>query len=310
MTAVMCSAPGKLFLGGEYAVLDGAEAVVTAVSRRATAELATTRHRSSKVVDAAVDAVERFLERGRGAPLPPFVVTSKGFTIDRRKIGLGSSAAVAASSCGQLFELAGLPIETHRERILEVATTAHRNAQSGKGSGADVATSVQGGTLVFRTSGVREKVTLKDVVIVAVWSGKSISTTVMIERINAFRAADSARYDACFGGLVEHAAILAGAYRERTSKRIIESTREYGNKMKALGQAAGVPIVTPELSRIAAVAADLGGGAKPSGAGGGDVAVGVFEARAAAEEFRVQCLRHGFRPLELTVDEPGLRREG
>jgi phosphomevalonate kinase len=43
--------------------------------------------------------------------------------------------------------------------------------------------------------------------------------------------------------------------------------------MVALGQEAGVPIVTPELARACALASGAGAAGKPSGAGGGDCAV-------------------------------------
>ena len=46
-----------------------------------------------------------------------------------------------------------------------------------------------------------------------------------------------------------------------------------GAAMAALGEAAGVPIVTPELARACALAAAAGAAGKPSGAGGGDCAV-------------------------------------
>jgi len=64
-----------------------------------------------------------------------------------------------------------------------------------------------------------------------------------------------------------------------------------------LGDAAGAPIVTPLDERVAEVARRHGGAAKPSGAGGGELAV-VFalgeEALAAA---LAECGRRGAPPL-------------
>ena len=41
MTTIRASAPGKLFLLGEYAVLEGAPAMLTAVDRRVTVQITT-----------------------------------------------------------------------------------------------------------------------------------------------------------------------------------------------------------------------------------------------------------------------------
>ena len=43
--------------------------------------------------------------------------------------------------------------------------------------------------------------------------------------------------------------------------------------MAALGDEAGIAIVTPELARACALASGAGAAGKPSGAGGGDCAV-------------------------------------
>ncbi len=76
---------------------------------------------------------------------------------------------------------------------------------------------------------------------------------------------------------------------------------------------AGVPIVTPAFARAAAIAAELGGAAKPSGAGGGDVGIALFVDRAAAQAFmgRAQNDADGetsIQILDLTIDENGLHR--
>jgi phosphomevalonate kinase len=313
MRRVRCSAPGKLFLGGEYAVLKGAEAVITAVSRRAYAE--TTSALSSvertPILEAVHEMVSDFLNRrfAKEIGLPKIEVKSNGFTIDGHKTGLGSSAAVAASACGALFELAGLSVEKHRDEILEVAVAAHKRAQKGRGSGADVATSVLGGTVIFTKAGAREQIAPLEVAVAAVWSGASVSTGTMIEKIDAFEKNHPTEHQRCFDRLYERATHLAAAYRSRETKAVIAATREYGREMERLAKASEVPIVTNDLKRIAAIAAYLGGASKPSGAGGGDVAVALFETAESAEAFRVQCRQHGFRPLTLSVDAPGLRRE-
>lgn len=57
MKGLRASAPGKLFLCGEYAVLEGAPAVLTAIDRRAVARFGGRARRASPVVAAVLDEV-------------------------------------------------------------------------------------------------------------------------------------------------------------------------------------------------------------------------------------------------------------
>jgi phosphomevalonate kinase len=90
---VTVSAPGKLMLLGEYAVVDGGLAVVAAVNRRAVGVTLTEPDpRPSPVVQAVLTRAAR-----AGAVLPPGVRidTSAFHDAQGAKLGLGSSAAVA-----------------------------------------------------------------------------------------------------------------------------------------------------------------------------------------------------------------------
>ncbi len=311
MSSLSCSAPGKLFLGGEYAVLDGAEAVVTAVNRRAVAVPLEKPLHPSPIVAAVREHAARFItDRGGSFEVEKSIqVSSPGFRIRGQKIGVGSSAAVCAAACGACFEMAGMSIDENRSAIFDVASTAHRAAQGGKGSGADVAAAVFGGTLIFSINGDAAALSLESVEIVAVWSGRAASTTDLIMQINAYAARDPAGHRARFEELHLGARGLADAYRMGDPAHIIAATDRYGRIMTSLGNAASAPIVTTEHELITTLARDLNGAAKPSGAGGGDVAIGVFEDPDAAKRFRVRCRSHSLIPLDISMSAPGLRRD-
>lgn len=311
MKGITCSAPGKLFLGGEYAVLHGAEAVITAVSRRAVAFVSEQRERSSVFVTAAREHVQSCLKNlpASSHSLPPIGVKSSGFQIEHHKLGLGSSAAVTAAATGLLFELAGLQVKEHRNVISRIASDAHRAAQGGKGSGADVATSVMGGTILFTMGGVLIPVSQPGVRTVAVWSGASASTSEMIGRIQEFKRRSPGAHAACFDALREGARVVADAWREGTPAGVIAASKQYARLMERLGRESGAPIVTRELKSLANLAESVGGAAKPSGAGGGDIAVAFFDDDDAVEEFRKRCLRMELRPLDLQTCAPGLMRD-
>jgi phosphomevalonate kinase len=308
---IQCSAPGKLFLSGEYAVLSGSPAVVTAVDRRATATVTERPEIPSPLMQSILHHTAAYLKE-RGFLLPEgftVEVSSNDFRIGKHKLGLGSSAAVAAAGVGVLFESAGCAIDDHRTEILGVAIDAHRAAQNGKGSGADVAAAVMGGTNIYTPLKGGLPVNIEGLHIEVIWSGQPVSTAAMIGEIDRFRAADPAAHRARMANLEQLANGLADAFKARNIDRIIEGARGYAAGMEALGSSAGVPIVTKPHKRLINLAEDLGGAAKPSGAGGGDIAVAFFKEKGAADRFRVQCIRHEMPVLEITADAPGLRRD-
>ena len=94
---------------------------------------------------------------------------------------------------------------------------------------------------------------------------------------------------------------------EAPSASAVAAAQRHGEAMDGLGQAAGAPIVTDALRQTASLAADHGGGAKPSGAGGGDVALAFFADRAGAGSFRKALLRTELALLPLRMDADGVR---
>ena len=172
-----------------------------------------------------------------------------------------------------------------------------------------MAAAVHGGTLIFTMDDVSEAIDIGCVEIVAVWSGRAASTTQLIGKIQDFAGRDAKAHRACFDELGAGAARLAEAYRTAKPELIIAETGNYGESMNRLGQASGAPIVASEHDLVATLARDLGGSAKPSGAGGGDVAIAVFEDPEAAKRLRSRCRGHGLVPLDLKLSAPGLRPE-
>lgn len=157
------SAPGKLFLFGEYGVLAGGACVVAAVNRRVFAS----RHKlargyealGAEIDDASVlpEAVLHGLSSGDVPELGQLSTDIRQLYTDDstgtgEKLGLGSSAASSvALSLLCLLESPATDIDLElRARIFEHAFAAHRRLQGGRGSGADVAASSFGGILGYR----------------------------------------------------------------------------------------------------------------------------------------------------------------
>jgi phosphomevalonate kinase len=186
--AVTASAPGKLVLIGEYAVLFGYPAVVTAVDRRARVELAASSDRCFSVtapglapqpltfaigpdgtcswdgpgrrlplVDGLLAAMAR--ERLLAEPPAPFAarLDTTSFFLDqggaRHKLGLGSSAALSVALASALLRWSGAETPALPLRWLSTLVELHRSIQGGRGSGVDVAAAYLGGIVGYRVAG-------------------------------------------------------------------------------------------------------------------------------------------------------------
>jgi mevalonate kinase len=311
--AAAVSAPGKVFLAGEYAVLQGGTAVVAAVSRRASARFAPGQPPASPLVAEAARATRAWLaERALSLPAGSPDVDTAGFSSEGGgKLGLGSSAAAAVAAVGALLDAAGIDVATERPAVLGLADDAHRAFQGGVGSGADIAAAVHGGLLaVTRRRGQLdvEPLPALPVELVVFATGRSSSTVEQVAAVAALRERAPDRHAAALRALGEAARVLAEAIERADGPGAVQAARGAHAAMEELGRAADVPIVTPALAAAAELAAGLGGAAKPSGAGGGDVGVAMFTGSAAAEAFRARAPGLGLSIVAVGIDPEGLSR--
>jgi len=189
MMEVTASTPGKLVLLGDYAVLEGAPALVMAVNRHARVrisaraggigEVSAPEMKVSQVPlrigadgqpewlgtaeQAAqlrlVDQTLRGLLHEGLAPAP-----GRGFSLHldtaeffdqgsagQAKLGLGSSAALTVALASAMAVFVGRGAATASRRVwLEHLLQLHREFQGGHGSGVDVAASLIGGVISYR----------------------------------------------------------------------------------------------------------------------------------------------------------------
>jgi mevalonate kinase len=308
------SAPGKLFLIGEYAVLHGYHAVVAAVDRRVTGRFVPEAAPATPLVENVVEAVRAYLvEDGASPPAGAPVLDSRALSSNAGKLGLGSSAAVAAAGVGAMLEASGCDIEYTQGLAFRLANRAHRAAQGGLGSGADVAAAIYGGVLSYARHDDDVDVQPLDLpsgIEVMVFSTGTPSSTV--DRLRALestsdsdRAARQQRY-AALGAI---AADFVMGCANADARAIVDAAARANPQLAELGDLIGLPIVTPALAAAARLAEELGGAAKPSGAGGGDVGVAFLTDRGAAETFRQRAPHLGLEILSIRTGASGLRRE-
>jgi phosphomevalonate kinase len=306
-------APGKIFLVGEYAVLEEGQAVLAAVTRHAVAQFIPGMDPSSPVVAEAIRRARADLGEASSA-LPPgaVLVNTDDFQQGDQKIGLGSSAATAVAAVGAVFESVGIAVEDNRDRIFLLANAAHQTAQGGVGSGADVAAAAYGGLIKVERKATG--IPLVDPLtppaglhLVVFWTGQSVSTVKMIEGVQKFARLDPPTYRQMIEGLREIAARFVAELRAGSATGAVAAAGRYGKKLSALGVAASVPIVTQAFARAEELAKELGGIAKPSGAGGGDIGIAMFATPEAARLF-ARALPKPLAALDVDLDRTGVRR--
>ena len=221
MVRATASAPGKLVILGEYAVLANAPALVMAVNRRCRAGIRPNGNDACRLKSIA-EAERHVIFRNRARSglalvdqvaeaFPPLgdasgwsgFLDSSGLYRDGRKLGLGSSAAALTAWSGVWRAWSGRGVADAGGAVLRHLIAAHTACQGGAGSGLDVAASLHGGVIRFQLDEERgpqvDSAKLPDGVgFVGVSVGSSASTPKHLER---FRVR-SARI-AGLGGLLD-----------------------------------------------------------------------------------------------------------
>jgi len=293
-------APGKVVLSGAYSVLHGAPAVVSAVSRYVVADTSRPAEFLSEEVQAALDA-------GQVAPW----FDASDLREAGRKLGLGSSAAILAASLYALSLAAGAVDDPSlRKQLFARGLSAHRAAQGG-GSGVDVAASTFGGTLVYRLTDTTPEVTpvaLPADLCIEVWTcPTSASTRELLAAVARLGERAPNEHQKWLGAQGSAAEAAAKSLLDQDAGRFIQALAAQFGALSGLGRAAGVPIVTPELSQAFPLAAAQGGVLLPAGAGGGDIALFVGDAPS-SPALRASLEMASHRLLAVELGAPGVRQ--
>jgi phosphomevalonate kinase len=326
---IVAEAPGKLVALGEYAVLDGAPALVLAIDRFATVALCSSRDGRCRLDTHAPALATHVFEPGEpsGAALldlvtqqvePPLAwqatVDSTPFFAGAAKLGLGSSAAVLCAWAGAFAAFATAAGRSAPGLDLATLIGLHRAFQGGRGSGIDVAASLHGGAIAFRldANGVPQVGSVQlpnSVGFAGIFAGRSASTPEFVARYRSWRRdrpEQAAAMHRRLGQLAEDGCVAA---RGDDAAAFMDSLVEYGRALQSLGEVIGAEIVTAEHREIGEHAREFGVAYKVSGAGGGDLGLACAADSAALEAFIQSVTNRGFRVIRVSLADHGLKVE-
>lgn len=308
------SAPGKLMLWGEYAVLEGHPAVALCFDARirCTAVQSARRgvHFDSPSLLGARNPV--FIEELEGPRpkelellwplLSEAVVAVDGIALKfhadfPHTWGLGSSSASSLAAVAAVYTVMGTPFTN--ATLFDRVRRLQRRLQ-GAASGYDAATQLLGGAVRFvgGDEPVMERLEAPRRPWLVAYTGRKASTGSMISKVRAVYPPGHILY-AAVGKLAEQGAklLVSGSTTE-----IGAAMNEGHALLRALG---GVPDDLHDKV-LALQKHDWIHGARMSGAGGGDcVLVLPVDVKRASEAIRAQ----GWDVLPLTFEETGLREE-
>lgn len=316
MTPVATSAPGKIIVAGEYAVLEGAPAICIAINRRArvtiTASDAGTHRVSAPGYRRDVKHFEDIATIAKDLPLLAAIwdqypqvsqeplnieIDTQNFKSGNEKLGIGSSAAAAVALTAAFSAAAANGVD-----VCNQAHLAHLALQNGQGSGADVASSYHGGVIEYRIHGAAP-VTLAwptNLHYALLWSGRSASTADQLQKLIGRRTGVAAV------ALVAAAENVATAWRANATGPVLVALREYVDALRLFDDEYRLGIFSAGHSLLAEKAAAAGLVYKPCGAGGGDFGIAVADELQALHSFVAAAEEQGFVYSDLAIEADGL----
>jgi len=305
MKIISTSAPGKLLLMGDHAVVYGGPCLVTAISERMTVTIspspddqvhfATPGISDTRFLTAVLRAAEQYWRM----PIPKLTIeTSSAFS---GNYGLGSSAAVTVAALFALSEYLEKSISS--EKLFRLAHGVILDVQK-VGSGFDVASAIWGGTIWYEHLGKTiVPVVTRDMPLVVGFTGTKANTATMVSDVAKKYDSQKETVTRIFSAiekLVFDAKEKMGEGDWERVGKLMDFNQEY---LRDLG------VSSEKLESLISAAKRAGAwGAKLSGAGGGDcmIALAPVNKRKQVEDAITAV---GGQVIHISPNAPGVRRE-
>jgi len=315
------SAPGKLMLFGEHAVVYERPCLVTAVDQRISVGLK--KRDDEKICLNAPDInIKNFLISPKDLKEPQpkeirFVLAAVKNFFEKYKIksgleiktksqfskqfGLGSSSAVTVSTIKGLAELFGIQI--NKKELFGLAYKTVLDIQ-GVGSGFDVASAAYGGILYFLTGGkIIEEIKVDKLPIIVGYTGIKADTPTLIRMVSNKLSQEPRKINKIFDEIEKIVDLAKIEIENQRWEKVGQLMNLNQDLLRKLG------VSSRELENLIEAALGAGAyGAKLSGAGGGDcmIALGPKEK---LNRIKMAIEKAGGKIIEAKIPAPGVKVE-
>lgn len=319
---VTVSAPGKLMLMGEHAVVYGRPCIVTAIDQRMKVsiefideflmilnarnmQLSKYQKSLSEIGRGEIPKEAKFVEYAVYNFLQKYKI-EKGVSISTvsefsENIGFGSSSAVSVGVIKALSEL--MQSKLSNKELFDLSYKTVLDVQ-GKGSGFDAAAALYGGTLYFQTGGkIIESLPVDDMSLVVGYSGVKADTVSMMNLVSEKMKNYKEGVEKIFDSIAKLVEEGRKAILEKDWERLGTLMDYNQNYLEDLG------VSTDKLNLMIDTAKKAGAyGAKLSGAGGGDCMIAlVSEERRSIVEDAIKTV--GGEIMYVSINAQGVKSE-
>ena len=323
------TAPGKVFLSGEYLALEGGSAIILSTKQRSRVSIED--HKKpynlfySSVLDQyfefsvneyyEVDWVENdpqsfglFISLAicelKIKPSKALIsIDTNEFYSSGKKIGLGSSASIASAIINVLDEYFNLQLSESAK--IQKAVNIHGLSQDNFGSGLDVIASCADSGVVecnLKMANEHKWRNLKwpsDLYIKGVITSDQSSTKMMIEKYNRGKDSNQIFFNKLYLEINHLLNQISTAWDTQNSAKILELMQEYNTFIKQLNEKFNLGIFSDEHKRLIDLARSADIFYKPSGAGGGDLGLVMTNSEKKLTEFLTKLSHNNYQTLDL-----------
>jgi len=327
MKSIRTSAPGKIVILGEFAVLDSASAISMAIDKRVIVTIKESAGDSNLVRTIGykdgnwpfnIDKKRKLSWLDSTTPKNirnlleifclKFMVQSNlkyEFTLDsslffdgkkNKKIGFGSSSALIVA-----MTAAFLKLFNSTKGIDYLAHEIHSDIQGRLGSGIDVQTSLQGGMLVYNRHQVANSKNIKlrsDLRLKIFWSGEEIKTIDQLKLFSDYNAKS-------FKQLCDISNKLSNNWCKYDPKKLIAEMKTYVKCLEEFSMDFGLDLFGANHNYLSEYTKNMTEAVyKPCGAGG-DIGICIASSESDLNSVVRYAKSIGMEPFELHCDQSG-----
>ena len=295
------TAPGKVFLSGEYLALEGGSAIILSTKQRSRVSIEDHKKPYNLFYSSALDQYFEFSVNDnfevdwvendpqsfglfislaicelKIKPSKALIsIDTNEFYSSGKKIGLGSSASIAAAIINVLDEYFNLQLSESAK--IQKAVNIHALSQDNFGSGLDVIASCADSGVVecnLKMANEHKWRSLKwpsDLYIKGVITSDQSSTKMMIEKYNRGKDSNQIFFNKLYSEINHLLNQISTAWDTQNSAKIIELMQTYNTFINQLNEKFNLGIFSDEHKQLIELARSADIFYKPSGAGGGDL---------------------------------------